>query len=295
MTYFSVEIKDFFLTIYYIHFTRFVKLIIIEIICQNSFLIVIKIHTLLFIKQRIMLKKIVVLIVLICSACQTTKIKNDNYKFSSSVVELGSIGTSKLSYNLNTFEPKGLPKLENNIRVEIGVVPYNKKLNKIYKSKAKYNQNQTKVAFIDSLPIKPELVTIKILDIAGLVQEINSDYNASILKLLTDTQGLKIISSLAVSLSNEEIAKIRQADAYYLTNNQYKKYTIALFKSGKKTDNIDINPETIVAYQVSSFCWVKSIKGTWNVADIINEQSSCTGITKSKANEKKNNKDLFDM
>ncbi|WDF60809.1 hypothetical protein PQ462_05465 [Flavobacterium sp. KACC 22758] len=242
-----------------------------------------------------MLKKIVVLIVLICSACQTTKIKNDNYKFSSSVVELGSIGTSKLSYNLNTFEPKGLPKLENNIRVEIGVVPYNKKLNKIYKSKAKYNQNQTKVAFIDSLPIKPELVTIKILDIAGLVQEINSDYNASLLKLLTDTQGLKIISSLAVSLSNEEIAKIRQADAYYLTNNQFKKYTIALFKSGKKTDNIDINPETIVAYQVSSFCWVKSTKGTWNVADIINEQNSCTGITKSKTNEKKNNKDLFDM
>lgn len=242
-----------------------------------------------------MLKKIVVLIVLICSACQTTKIKNDNYKFSSSVVELGSIGTSKLSYNLNTFETKGLPKLENNIRVEIGVVPYNKKLNKIYKSKAKYNQNQTKVAFIDSLPIKPELVTIKILDVAGLVQEINADYNASLLKLLTDTQGLKIISSLAVSLSNEEIAKIRQADAYYLTNNQYKKYTIALFKSGKKTDNIDINPETIVAYQVSSFCWVKSIKGTWNIADIINEQNSCTGITKSKANEKKNNKDLFDM
>lgn len=242
-----------------------------------------------------MFKKIVVLIVLICSACQTTKIKNDNYKFSSSVVELGSIGTSKLSYNLNTFETKGLPKLENNIRVEIGVVPYNKKLNKIYKSKAKYNQNQTKVAFIDSLPVKPELVTIKILDIAGLVQEINSDYNASLLKLLTDTQGLKIISSLAVSLSNEEIAKIRQADAYYLTNNQYKKYTIALFKSGKKTDNININPETIVAYQVSSFCWVKSIKGTWNVADIINEQNSCTGITKRKANEKKNNKDLFDM
>jgi len=242
-----------------------------------------------------MLKKLVVLIILICSACQTTKIKNDNYKFSSSVVELGSIGTSKLSYNLNTFEPKALAKLENNIRVEIGVVPYNKKLNKIYKSKAKYNQNQTKVAFIDSLPIKPELVTIKILDVAGLVEEINSDYNASLLKLLTDTQNLKIISSLAVSLSTDEIAKIRQSDAFYLTNNQYKKYTIALYKAGKKTETIDINPETIVAYQVSSFCWTKSTKGHWNVADIVNESNKCTGITKPKISEKKNNKDLFDM
>lgn len=242
-----------------------------------------------------MLKKLVVLVILICSACQTTKIKNDSYKFSSSVVELGSIGTSKLSYNLNTFEPKALPKLENNIRVEIGVVPYNRKLNKIYKSKAKYNQNQTKVAFIDSLPIKPELVTIKILDIAGLVEEINADYNANLLKLLSDTQNLKIISSLAVSLSTDEIAKIRQSDAFYLTNNQYKKYTIGLFKSGKKTETIDINPETIVAYQVSSFCWTKSARGQWNVADIVNENSKCSGITSHRLHEKNNNQDLFDM
>lgn len=145
------------------------------------------------------------------------------------------------------------------------------------------------------MPVKPELVTIKILDIAGLIQEINADYNAPVLKLLTDIQNLKIISSLAVSLPVEEIAKIRQSDAYYIINNQYKKYTIALFKSGKKTDIIDINPETIVAYQVSSFCWIKSIKGTWNVADIVNENNSCSGITKSRISERKNNKDLFDM
>jgi hypothetical protein len=242
-----------------------------------------------------MLKKIVVLAVLICSACQTTKIKNEEYKFSSSVVELGSIGTSKLSYNQNKFETKGLPKLENNIRVEIGVVPYNRKLNKIYKSKAKYNQNQTKVAFIDSLPIKPELVTIKILDIAGLTNEINADYNTDILKLLINTQKSKIVSSLAVSLSTDEIAKIRQADAFYLTNNQYKKYTITLFKSGKKVDVISINPETIVAYQVSSFCWTTSGRGNWYVADIVSEHNSCAGTTQSKISENKENKNLFDM
>lgn len=242
-----------------------------------------------------MLKRIVVLAVLVCSACQTTKIKNEDYKFSTSVVELGSIGTSKLSYNQNKFETKVLPKLENNIRVEIGVVPYNKKLDKIYKSKAKYNQNQTKVAFIDSLPIKPELVTIKILDLAGLVHEINADYNADILKLLINTQKSKIISSLAVSLSKDEIAKIRQADAFYLINNQYKKYTIALFKSGKKVDTIDINPETIVAYQVSTFCWANSDRGSWYVADIVNEHSRCSGLTASKISKKKENKALFDM
>ncbi|GIQ61400.1 hypothetical protein Flavo103_45350 [Flavobacterium collinsii] len=242
-----------------------------------------------------MLKRIVVLAIIICTACQTTKIKNDEYKFSSSVVELGSIGESKLSYNQNVFETKALPKLQNNIRVEIGVVPYNKKLNKIYKSKAKYNQNQTKVAYIDSLPLKPELVTIKILDVAGLVHEINSDYNSEILNLLVNTQSSKIISSLAVSLSTDEISKIRLADAFYLTNNLYKKYSITLFKSGKKVDAIDINPETIVAYQVSSFCWTTSEKGKWYVADIVKEYSSCKGTTEKRITPKKKNKNLFNL
>ncbi|WP_394775877.1 hypothetical protein [Flavobacterium sp.] len=242
-----------------------------------------------------MLKKIVVLALLICTACQTTKIKNEDYKFSTSIIELGSIGESKLTYNQNIFETKALPTLKNNIRVEIGIVPYNRKLNKIYKSKAKYNQNQTKVAFIDSLPVKPELVTIRILDIAGLVHEINSDYNTEILDLLVNTQTSKLISSLAVSLSNDEIAKIRQSDAFYIINNQNKKYTIALFKSGKKTDNIDINPETIVAYRVSSFCWAASDRGKWYIADIVNEYSNCKGITEKRITTKKKNKNLFDM
>ncbi|MDL2145184.1 hypothetical protein QQY79_21875 [Flavobacterium tructae] len=242
-----------------------------------------------------MLKRIVALAILICTACQTTKIKNEEYKFSSSIVEIGSIGESKLSYNQNIFETKAFPKLQNNIRLEIGVVPYNKKLDKIYKSKAKYNQNQTKVAFIDSLPIKPELVTIKILDVAGFVHEINSDYNTEILNLLVNTESSKIISSVAVSLSADEITKIRQADAYYLINNLHKKYSIALFKLGKKVDTIDINSETIVAYQVSSFCWSVSEKGKWYVADIVGEYSSCKGVTEKRITPKKKNKSLFDL
>jgi hypothetical protein len=124
-----------------------------------------------------MIKKIVVLIVLVCSACQSTKIKNENYKVSDSFPELGFIGESKSSFNKNTFDGRTLAKLNNNIRVEIDIVPFNRKLNKIYTSKAKYDQNQSKVAFIDSLPVKPELVTIKILDITGMVNELNASYN----------------------------------------------------------------------------------------------------------------------
>ncbi|GGF10395.1 hypothetical protein [Flavobacterium limi] len=235
------------------------------------------------------------LVLLIFLSCQTTKIKNDTYKIATSSPELGSIGQSrKNTKQENSFAVRTLPKLENKIRITIGIVPFNRKLNKVYKSKARYNQNQTKVAYIDSLPKKPELVTIKILDINGLVSELNAAHNEDVFRLLRDTENSKIITSIAVSLSVDEITKIRQSDAYYLINSQEKKYTIALYKSGKKTDVIDINTESIVGYQTSRFCWATNQKRQWYIADIVEGSTSCNGNTQSSLEDKKS-KSLFDM
>lgn len=242
-----------------------------------------------------MMKKLVVMSVLLCIACHTTKIKNETYKIAVTSPELGSIGQSNKTNGIeNNFSVKAFPKLEKEIRVAIEVVPYNRQLNKIYASKAKYNQNQTKVAYIDSLPTKPELVTIKILDINGLVNELNTQYNSDIVRLLQNTKKSQIITSIAVSLSLDDISKIRQTDAYYLTNSQNKKYLITLMKSGKKTDTIDINPETIVGYQSGNFCWALTSKKQWYIADIVNDNTNCKGNTKSIIH-KEDSKSLFDM
>ena len=242
-----------------------------------------------------MIKKIILILFIICSACQTTKIKNDTYKIATSLPELGSIGQSrKNNKQENSFAVRTLPKLENKIRITIGIVPFNRKINKVYKSKARYNQNQTKVVYIDSLPKKPELVTLKILDINGLVGELNAPYNTDVLRLLRDTENSEIITSIAVSLSTDEITRIRQADAYYLINSQEKKYTIALYKTGKKTDIIDVSTESIVGYQSSKFCWASNQKRQWYIADITEGKNSCKGNTKSVPEEKKN-KNLYDM
>lgn len=242
-----------------------------------------------------MIKKIIVLFLVACTACQTTKIKNDTYKIATTSPELGSIGQSqKNTKQENNFAVRTLPKLENKIRITIGIVPFNRKLNKVYKSKARYNQNQTKVAYIDSLPKKPELVTLKILDINGLVGELNASYNADVFRLLRDTENSEIITSIAVNLSTDEIAKIRQADVYYLINSLDKKYTIALYKTGKKTDTIDISTESIVGYQSSKFCWASNQQRQWYIADITEGKNSCKGNTKAVPEDKKG-KSLFDM
>lgn len=237
-----------------------------------------------------------ILLLVFFAACQSTRIKNDSYKVSPRSPELGSVGQSKSLFDLqNEFEERTLPKLENKIRVAIEVVPFNKKLNKIYKAKAKFNQSQSKIVYVDSLPTKPELITIRLQDVTGVVNELNAAYNAPVFRLLVDTQEYKMVSDIAVSLTADEIGKIRQADTYYLTNPQDNKYIIALYKSGKKTNIIDINTETILAYQLGSFCWAITEKGTWYIADMIEGNASCNGKTHSKIKKKEKAKKMFDM
>lgn len=237
-----------------------------------------------------------ILLLVFFAACQSTRIKNDSYKVSPRSPELGSIGQSKSLFDLqNDFEGRTLPKLENKIRVAIEVVPFNKKLNKIYTTKAKFNQSQSKMVYVDSLPTKPELITIRLQDVTGMMEELNAPYNASVFRLLVDTQKYKMVSGIAVSLGADEIAKIRQADTYYLANTQENKYDIALYKSGKKTSTIAINAETVLGYQSSSFCWGISDKGNWYIADMVEGNPACKGKTYSKIKKKKKSKALFDM
>lgn len=237
-----------------------------------------------------------VLLLVVFASCQSTQIKNERYKVAPSSPELGSIGQSKSLFNLkNEFEERTLPKLENKIRVAIEVVPFNKKLNKIYTAKAKFNQNQSKINYVDSLPTKPELVTLRLQDVTRIVEELNAPHNASVFRLLVDTQKYKMVSAVAVSLNAEELSKIRQADTYYLTNSQENKYDINLYKLGKKTSTIAINSESVLGYQLSSFCWGISDKGNWYIADMIQGSSNCKGKTYSKIKKKKKAKQLFDM
>jgi hypothetical protein len=236
------------------------------------------------------------LLTVIFFACQSTKIKNDNYKVSDTAPELGSVGQSKLGSKANNeFAVRTLPKLENNIRIAIEVVPFNRKLYRIYKAKAKYNQDQSNLAYVDSLPKKPELVTIRLLDVLQFVNELNADYNKDVFRFIKDTQNSEVVSSLAFCFTVEDINKIKQADTFYLTNYQDSKYAISLYKLGKKTDTLFINSLNIVAYRLSKFCWGVTERGEWYIADIIEENTKCNGVTKKKISKKEKQESLFDM
>ncbi|HEX8269335.1 MAG TPA: hypothetical protein VF581_05545 [Flavobacterium sp.] len=236
------------------------------------------------------------ILIIFFSACHTAKIKSQKYLVSPAPTELGTIGRATVGLDRsNGFEVRAVPKLSNNIRVSIEIVPYTNKLTKHFAKKAKFNQGQELVTIIDSLPHKPEVVTIRMLDIMGLVEELNGGYNRDILQLVNNINEAQIITGVAVNLSVGALEKIKMADAYYLKNDRPQQYSVALFKDGKFTETLAFRPEDIVAYQGSSFCWAIDEKGKAYLADLVQSNTDCKGKTKSYIKEKEKTENLFKM
>ncbi len=242
------------------------------------------------------MRKIIYLVLLtLIVSCKTIQVKNDTFKISQSNVELGGLGESKSLFGVkNNFETTSFLTLNEKIKVEISVIPFTKTINKTYQNKAKFNQNLAKIKYVDSLPNKPEAVSLKVLDISSLVNEINQDYNAKQYTFIKDNQRTSIVTSVLVYLSTEELTKVRQADTYYLIQTDVAKYNIALYKEGKKVDYIDLANSVVLGYEVSKFCWSENQRGKWQVGDIVDKNSSCKGDTFSKIKVKKE-KSLYKM
>lgn len=236
-----------------------------------------------------------IVLTLFLISCNTAKIKGKEYNVSSTNTEIGSIGFSNSSIVKNEFTIHAFPTLDNKLRVEVSIAPFNKKFNKIYQQKAKFDQNQTNIQYVDTLDTKPELITIALLDISGFVSEINNNNNKEVINFLKNTEKAKVVTSIVTTLSDDIISKIKSADTYYLVNNQDNKYVLALFKANKKIETIDLRTGVVLAYELSNCCWAIDSKGKWFLADLIDEHSACKGKTEPKIKEKKTIKSLYRM
>lgn len=233
------------------------------------------------------MKKYILLLLTICIGCQTTKISNEKYKVSTSTTELGSIGIAETKLNFeNSFNTRSFPKLDGMVRLKIKTLPFNKQINDIYLNKNKVKQQEATINYVDSLPNKPEYVTVSILDVNSYIKELNADYNKENLTFLKNTNEGRIVNNLALILSDEIISKIKSADAYYLINNQEKKYTVALYKNGKQFDSIDLHEGTTLAYSLGKFCWTENERHKWEIGDIIAENDNCLGTTSERVKKK---------
>jgi len=235
-----------------------------------------------------------ILLIATLIGCQTARIKNEKYKISPATTELGSIGQGETFFNLeNNFSTRSLPMLQNKIRLDIQILPLTSKLNKAYVEKGEYNQSQSKITYVDSLSNKPEFAAISILDLTGFAGELNASYNKNMNSYLQEVSEAVVVTRIAITLPNEDLMKIRQADTYYLENSQDKKYTIALYKEGKKIDTLDLHTGVILAYKLGKFCWAENNKRDWYIGDIVEDTHGCKGNTKHQVKDEETN--LFKM
>lgn len=236
-----------------------------------------------------------ILIIISIFSCQSLKLKGNTFKITESKIELGALGESKSIVDFkNSFTIKAFPIIEEKLKLEVAIVPFNKKVNKIYQSKGKLNQKQSKINYVDSLLVKPEMVSIKISDIASLVDDLNSSNNTKQLNFIKNNERTTIVTSVLVVLNQTEIEKLRNADTYYLVQSDISKHTLAVYKQGKKIETIDLSPATIIGYTVGKFCWFENDRGKWQIGDIIEKGSSCKGNTFKKVKSKKE-KSLYKM
>jgi hypothetical protein len=236
------------------------------------------------------------LILLIAAGCQTVKVKDKTFKTSNATVELGSIGMDKSRYNTNNdFTIQAIPVLQNPVRLDVQVLPFTSDINKIYVEKrTKTAGKDFTITYNDSLATKPYYTLFSIMDTNAYASEINAAYNKSTFTYLTDTEDAVTITGIAYAMPPEVIDQIRQADAYYLINSQEKKYTVALYKDGKKNGVIDLNSGLSLAYTLGKFCWAENDRLQWHVADIVEDNKGCKGNTRSRIQEKEQ-KSLFKM
>lgn len=240
-----------------------------------------------------LLNLFVLLIVVV--SCKTINVKEQSYKTSNSKIELGALGEAKSVADLkNNFTITAYPIIEEKIKLEVTIVPFTKKANKIYQSKEKFNQKQSKINYVDSLPVKPEMVSIKISDISSLVNDLNSSTNFKELTFIKNNERTTIVTSVLVVLNITEIEKLRNADTYYLVQSDVSKHVINLYKQGKKMETIDLSATTIIGYTVGKFCWFENDRGRWQIGDIVQKGNSCKGNTYRKVKPKKE-KSLYKM
>jgi hypothetical protein len=237
---------------------------------------------------------LLLLVLITISSCKTAVVNGEKYKVSRSATYLGHVGHSKSILNSHhTFSTRSIPTLQDKVRLDIQILPFTKKIYTVYLDKLAAAQSAISVNYVDSLEVKPEFVNITILDLNSFAGEINSPHNNTILKYLVNTKEAVMVSGVAMALPNEDILRIRQADAYYLVNNQDKNYTIVLYKQGKKVDAINLNGVTL-AYSLSKFCWAVNDRSQWYIGDIVKDSGGCKGNTNSRIKEK-HEENLFKM
>jgi|GEM_PF-2807064 len=225
-------------------------------------------------------------IVLLMTSCRTVVINNDNQIISDSQPQLGAIGflESKLELSKKlknyTFKTMVIPPLENKIRLELHKEKFDKKRYGAYLQASPENFFQ--ISYIDSLPEKPEFISLQLSDRIAYVANIKNTEKLE--EYLKNKPRIESVTAVSIVAKPEVLSFFDNAESVFLAyDRKMENYYLALLESNGSSKKIYFNDLIVFAFETSGFCWGANYKHQVELKMMSDGEKCSKGLKKKAA------------
>ncbi len=215
----------------------------------------------------------------------------DSFYSSPNPLDIGLVGEKKQSIHQTEFKPSGVPLYEDYVSVSLVRRNFTKALYKTYLEVSKRKITPYKIAYIDSLEIKPKFVDLVLKDKVLVIKLLNDNANSAVIDYIKDILKTKIVTGIRLVYTDIISQQLENADDIYLRTNQQNRIVMYLFKQGKRIGELQGVDTTFLGYQLSSFCWGMKGNEKIKLSTLVNEGGKC--ISKTKNDPEKLEKEII--
>ncbi|MDL5514853.1 hypothetical protein QSE00_23790 [Arenibacter sp. M-2] len=222
---------------------------------------------------------LVVILAMLCISCAPlANLKPDT----NPPLTLGEIGKSSSSIIHNDIHQVGKPSLSQPIVVTAREVQFTKTAYRKYSELNKRKGQESKIEYIDSLPIKPKHISLEISGVVALTSQLNDGRNDAIRSYLAKDEDYNIVIQVSAMTSTAIMNKIFLADGIFLTQDRNNIMGIELVKDNSR-ESIALSQFEVFDYRLAGFCWGLDRYGNEKIEVIVLDGESCPKGTEGKA------------
>ncbi len=220
---------------------------------------------------------IMALLVFSCGPLQDIKRNQERF-----IPSIGTIGKEENRLLTKNFQAIGSPHLKKGIPLSIRELQFDKSNFKRYTDYTARQGSIPTIIFIDSLPVKPKYLCLRLSDKIALQSQLNGNINSTVRSYLSNDDDFKIVTQIAVLETPENSQRLLGAEGLFLTQCKDGLLDIELLKNGKR-NSYRISTMEIFDYEVSGFCWDTDRFGKERIASISADGGKCPKGTERDA------------
>jgi len=210
------------------------------------------------------------LLALLITSCAPIKKLGSPQNF---IPSIGTIGKEQKSLLNRNFEQIGKPNIKEGIGLSVREKQFTKSKFKSYFNYKVGKGEKLKIAYSDSLKMKPKYMHLEISNKIALQSQLNEAHNDEVRSYLAHDEKIQIVSEISF-ISNSVIReKILKADALFLSESANGTLVMKILKANNSTLVNFANLE-VFDYRLSGFCWKKNGYGKTRI-ETLNGNGNC--------------------